>query len=87
MAYLQTPAGVEQSKIDEMVKYRQQLRTRNLVINSDSRSPYNILSGENREPPPMPPAVATSKPYSSHIAQATPWTEWEKRGQRSRGPF
>lgn len=93
MSYLQTPAGIEQQKIDEMVKYRAQLRARNLVINADTRAPYNILSGESREPPPLPPSMNSNMPpYATHAVQATPWSEWEKRGQqprsaRSRGPY
>jgi hypothetical protein len=37
-----------------MVRYRAQARTRNLVLLSDSRAPYNILNGQERYIPPAP---------------------------------
>ena len=43
-----------------MVRYRAQARTRNLVLLSDSRAPYNILNGQERYIPPAPRDV--SKP-------------------------
>lgn len=85
--YLNTPAGIEQQKIDEMVKYRAQLRAHNLAGNADSRVSYNILNGESRrDPPPIPPAVVGPKPtYTSNSVKTTPWSTWEER--RGQNPY
>ena len=40
-----------------MVRYRAQARTRNLVLLSDSRAPYNILNGQERYIPPAPKEI------------------------------
>ena len=54
LQYHQNIAGEHQKYLDDMVRFRAQARTRNLVLLSDSRAPYNILNGQERYIPPAP---------------------------------
>jgi hypothetical protein len=58
LIYNNNVSGEDQKYVDDMVRYRAQARTRNLVILGDSRAPYNIISGGERYLPPAPVAVA-----------------------------
>ncbi len=62
MQYEQSIHGEQQKYVDDMVRYRAQQRTLQLVEQGDSRVNYNIISGINRYIPPMPQPV--SKPPS-----------------------
>ena len=57
LQYHQNIAGEHQKYLDDVVRYRAQARTRNLVLLSDSRAPYNILNGQERYIPPAPKEV------------------------------
>ena len=54
LQYNQDTSGEMQRYLDEMVKVRAQTRTRALVVLGDTRVPYNIISGEERQLPPKP---------------------------------
>lgn len=58
LQYKQDTTGEAQQYYDNMVRYRAQARTRALVVLGDSRVPYNILNGDQRELPPRPSEVA-----------------------------
>jgi hypothetical protein len=57
LQYNQDTTGEAQMYYDSMVRYRAQARTRALVVLGDSRVPYNILNGDQRELPPRPSEV------------------------------
>ena len=57
LQYNASISGEDQKYVDDMVRFRAQARTRNLVILGDSRVPYNIISGDDRVLPPAPQAV------------------------------
>ena len=57
LQYNQDTTGEAQQYYDNMVRYRAQARTRALVVLGDSRVPYNILNGDQRELPPKPASV------------------------------
>ena len=67
LQYHQNVAGEHQKYVDDMVRYRAQARTRNLVLLSDSRAPYNILNGQERYIPPAPREI--NKPNGPHSAR------------------
>jgi hypothetical protein len=52
LQYKQDTTGEAQQYHDNMVRYRAQQRTRALVVLGDSRVPYNILTGGERNLPP-----------------------------------
>lgn len=58
LQYKQDTNGEAQQYFDNMVRYRAQARTRALVVLGDSRVPYNIMNGLDRELPPKPNSVA-----------------------------
>lgn len=57
LQYFQNVSGEDQKYVDDMVRFRAQARTRNLVILGDSRAPYNIISGGPRVLPAAPTEV------------------------------
>jgi hypothetical protein len=58
LQYKQDTNGEAQQYYDNMVRFRAQARTRALVVLGDSRVPYNIMNGMDRELPPKPKEVA-----------------------------
>lgn len=57
LQYKQDTTGEAQQYHDNMVRFRAQARTRALVVLGDSRVPYNILNGNERNLPPKPKTV------------------------------
>lgn len=57
LQYHDTEAGKVQQYSDDMVRYRAQIRARELVVKGDTRVAYNILNGDRRGPPPLPNAI------------------------------
>lgn len=68
LQYNQDTSGEMQRYLDEMVIVRAQQRTRALVILGDSRVPYNIISGDDRNLPPKPKPIH-SKPVLDRRAE------------------
>ena len=58
LQYHDNDDGKQQKYVDDMVRYRAQLRTRDLVVQGDSRVSYNIISGDDRSLPKVPEPVA-----------------------------
>lgn len=57
LEYSNTPQGEAQRYNDDLIRFRAEVRAHNLVVKGDSRANYNILSGEDRNPPPVPDRV------------------------------
>lgn len=54
LQYSQNTGGEEQKYADDMVRFRSQVRSTNLVISGDTRAHYNIISGAPRSMPEYP---------------------------------
>mmetsp|Transcript_12718 Transcript_12718/g.12362 ORF Transcript_12718/g.12362 Transcript_12718/m.12362 type:complete len:256 (+) Transcript_12718:62-829(+) len=57
LQYNQDTGGEKQKYEDDMVRYRAQLRSRNLTIKGDTRSQFDIISGDPRQAPSYPSTV------------------------------
>lgn len=57
MQYEQSTHGEHQKYLDDMVRYRAQERTLQLVEQGDTRVNYNIISGSSRNMPRAPAPV------------------------------
>lgn len=58
LQYLQNTEGEQQKYVDDMVRYRAELRSNQLIVKGDSRAKYNIINGSDRDAlkePPLPP--------------------------------
>ena len=70
LQYSQNTGGEEQKYSDDLVRFRSQVRSTNLVISGGTRVPYNIISGAQR---PMPE-------YPSELPRAPAGMDTAKRG-------
>lgn len=57
LQYHDTENGKVQQYSDDMVRYRAQIRARELVVKGDTRVGYNIINGDKRAPPALPSTV------------------------------
>jgi hypothetical protein len=67
LQYSQNTSGEQQKYVDDMVRFKAQIRSRDLVVHGGSRAPYNIISGEPRDiPAPLTAAHAPRAPGASN---------------------
>jgi len=70
LQYHQDIHGEQQQYVDDMVRYRAQVRTKALVETGDTRVNYNIISGTDREPMRDPtPATKPASLVSGNISE------------------
>eukprot|EP01038_Epipyxis_sp_PR26KG_P016409 gene16409-22374_t len=70
LQYHQDVAGEQQKYLDDMVRYRAALRTNQLIVKGDTRVPYNIISGDEREPIRNPNPIPKPSSYGSETKSA-----------------
>jgi hypothetical protein len=67
--YQQSTAGEEQKYQDDVVRFRAQVRSTNLVVAGDTRAHYNIISGAPRAMPEYPKEYPVAPEPSASTAR------------------